>query len=339
MTALFVDSFTREIPVYTVSVTEIPETGLVLRLGAHVGNLWQLTAENNFFENSELPVIVATRGYSAQSSAGHVKVLADYHGEQTRIRTHVVGIHGFHWMNKKSLRALGNPMEILVLRPGTNIRSVHTHAGRGSGPYPAWHSNPATADAAAMALEILSEIRPSSVFIAEGQSDYVQAWELSAQWDQYRDNPEFCIEFPAEHRAEMFTPAKLFERALWYRGTKSVDEIDVHETRGLLYIYCNLIFASGGTGGDWPKSLLSDSMRAVLGDEIFSLAGHMMTDLSDEGWTLHGKIAYDDLYIEAMHEDGLTRSWGRLDGTPEMIEVVRGACEMHDVASGNGESE
>ncbi|KKS21426.1 MAG: hypothetical protein UU77_C0003G0054 [candidate division WWE3 bacterium GW2011_GWC1_41_7] len=39
-TALFVDSFSRNVEVSTVSITEVPGKGLVMRFGAKVGNLW-----------------------------------------------------------------------------------------------------------------------------------------------------------------------------------------------------------------------------------------------------------------------------------------------------------
>lgn len=207
MNALLIDSYNRHIEVSTVSVTKVADKGLVLRYGTKVGNLWQLTegAYDGVFRNADMPIIVATRGYAAQSSAGFVDVVADYRGDNTRIRTHVVGIQGMPFQKKKGLSAMSNPMEVIVLRPGTNIAALDTHARRKPGE--GWHSNPDTAAAAIQGIKIRAAIRPNSVFVLEGQSDYAQAWELSSEHEAYAK--PFAPEFPEEFRAERFTAGAL----------------------------------------------------------------------------------------------------------------------------------
>jgi len=203
-TAIFIDTFSRQLEVFTVSVTKVADKGLVLRYGTKVGNLWQLTegAYDGVFRNEDMPVIVATRGYAAQSSGGFVEVLADFRGEGTRLRTHVIGLQGMPFQKRKGLCVLRSPMEVLVLRPGTNIVRLDTHARRKSGE--GWHSNPATAAAARKGIELRAKIRPNSVFIVEGQSDYAQAWELVAEAEEAYTEP-FAPDFPEEFRAERFT--------------------------------------------------------------------------------------------------------------------------------------
>jgi len=207
MIALFIDTFSRDLEVFTVSVTKVADRGLVLRYGAKVGNLWQLTEGGAYgvFRNEDMPVIVATRGYAAQSSGGFVEVLADFRGEGTRLRTHVIGLQGMPFQKRKGLSVMSNPMEVLVLRPGTNIVMLDTHARRKPGE--GWHSNPATANAAIQGIKLRSAIRPNSVFVLEGQSDYAQAWELTAEHEAYAE--PFTPDFPEEFRAERFTAGAL----------------------------------------------------------------------------------------------------------------------------------
>lgn len=197
-TALFVDTFSRNIEVSTVSITEVPGKGLVMRFGAKVGNLWQLTAENEVFK-PEMLILVATRGYAAQSSNGFVDTVINNRGWNTRIQAQIVGIQGMPWMEHKSLRVCKTPVEVLVLRESTEISPLQTHANRkpGSG----WYSNHASADAARKAIDLRSKIRPNSVFIVEGQSDYAQAWELATPPE---DTEGFAVDWPVEHNTTVF---------------------------------------------------------------------------------------------------------------------------------------
>jgi hypothetical protein len=203
MIALFIDTFSRALQVFALSVTKVADRGLVLRYGAKVGNLWQLTEGSSYgvFRNEDLSLIIPTRGYQAKTTAGFVEVVADYRGDNSRLRTYVIGLQGMPFQKRKGLCVLRSPMEVLVLRPGTNIVQLDTHARpKDSG---GWHSNPATAAAARKGIELRAKIRPNSVFIVEGQSDYAQAWELVAEHEAYTE--PFAPDFPEEFRADRFT--------------------------------------------------------------------------------------------------------------------------------------
>jgi len=82
-TALFVDSFSRNVEVSTVSITEVPGKGLVMRFGAKVGNLWQLTAENEVFK-PEMLILVATRGYGTPGCRRRLWGIRECPGWNTR---------------------------------------------------------------------------------------------------------------------------------------------------------------------------------------------------------------------------------------------------------------
>jgi len=196
-TALFIDSFSRNMEVSTVSITEVPGKGLVMRYGAKVGNLWQLTAEQEVFK-PEMLILVAARGYAAQSSDGFVDVVVNNRGWNTRVQAQIVGIQGMPWQKKGGLSVASHPMEVLVLRSGTNIMKVATHSSGRRG-----HSNPATAEAAIVGLKMRAKSEQNSVFILEGQSDYTQAWKLAAYYTAYEE--EWTPEFPVEHRLDRFS--------------------------------------------------------------------------------------------------------------------------------------
>jgi len=163
MIAMLIDSFTRDLEVSIVSISEVPGKGLVLRWGATVGKLWQLVREERIFR-SDLPILVAVRGYQAFSSNGFVTVgwKRDSESEQTQS---VIGVQGFPWMFNKALKPCKS-WEVSFLRQGAEIREVVTHARcdeRGR----MWHSNVATASAAEAAIQLRSKIFPLSVFVLE----------------------------------------------------------------------------------------------------------------------------------------------------------------------------
>lgn len=212
-TALFIDPTDRQnMPVSTVSVTEVPGKGLVLRFGAEVGNLADLAGQ--FID---LPVIVATRGWSARSSAGFVSINCAL-PKQT-----VIGLQGMPWFKGgKGLRLLGCPMEVVIVG-GAEIRRIATHA---DGHY---NSNWASASAADAALAIRGRINAFGVIISEGQSDYTHAWELRPlrtpqcdQWGNYASTP--AMEWPVEHRLDRFTDEEVVKKVLRRVSTRRDEE-------------------------------------------------------------------------------------------------------------------
>jgi hypothetical protein len=197
-TALFVDSYARTIATSVVSVTKVADQQLVVRFGAVVGNLWQLTA-NGYPFRPNMPVIVTTRGYSAMSSAGFVDVVAEYSQYLSALKAQIVGIQGMPWMEHKGLKRCKTAIDAYVLPANTEITQLNTHAGRKPGA--GWHSNTATAFAARQGIALRSKLRRESVFVVEGQSDYAQAWELNVP---YNEMPNTDLDWPWEHRMDMF---------------------------------------------------------------------------------------------------------------------------------------
>lgn len=279
MNALFIDSFTRNMEVSTVSVTEVPGKGLVLRFGAEVGPLWKLTDADGVFRNAGMPIIVAMRGYAAQSSEGFVGIVADPRGDRTRIHTNIVGIQGMPFQKKgKGLSVMASPMEVTVLRPGTNITLIETHARRKSGRV--WHSNSSTAAAAVEGIRLRSIIRPNSIFVVEGQRDYAQAWELMAEHSAYAE--KFSPEFPEEHRASIFSSEKMLESAVRRLAKGS-------ESRMVLtYAVLCAAYRAGQTVAfvaDFPETT-----RRLLGDEeIRRIAEEKSLAYEAAGW----KVGFD----------------------------------------------
>lgn len=203
-TALFIDTFSREVNVSAVSVTNVPNRGLVLRFGAEVGKLSRLT-KNGELKNEELPILVATRGYHARSSAGYVEVVTDWRGDWNPIRN-VVGIQGMPWREKKGLALLAKPIQVRVLRPGTNIIPVAVHS----------NSNPATAQAALAGMKLRSKVEPEAVFVAEGQSDQALVWRLVGYHEIYKT--KFEPTFPEEHRLDRFSDEAILEKVVYRLG-------------------------------------------------------------------------------------------------------------------------
>lgn len=355
-TALFVNTYSREIQVSAVSVTEVTESdarryeaiehssgvlevaqmprrkGLVLRFGATIGNLWQLTTDNGEFR-PELPVIVAVRGYSAKSSAGFVDVVKDIHGgyrqgHPTRVHTYVLGIQGFPWQTHKSLRVLGDPMEVFVLRPETTMRQVETHARRKPGT--GWHSNRDTAGAARTAIELRAKARPESIFVVEGQSDYAQAWELVAPYNTYDE--EFVPEFPEEFRTDRFTDEALIAAALRTAARKNAPNYEEGGMEGVYFAYTNLILADVRT---WGEKLFPWYTRQLVGERLADIVRELADNMRAEGWKLAVDMTVANRFLNALDPEGkvVASGWGAVHGPKEY------AAKLYEFADGNSEEE
>ena len=125
MDAIYLDTTTRSLSTYAVSVTAIVGGGIVLR---HAAELPGGMPKKAFL------LLVDTRGYVAQSSAGFV----EFHHRFANI-TQVVGLCGFKWAH--SLRPV-NPFYVAMV-PHVDIIKIRTHQ----------NSNPATAEAAVAGLK------------------------------------------------------------------------------------------------------------------------------------------------------------------------------------------
>ena len=289
-TALFIDTFKRDLNVSTVSVTET-EFGIVLRYGAEIGKLEDLTATGTFF-NYSLPIIVPTRGYQAKSSEGFVSVEAHPNGgwregcyQDTRISTYVVGIQGMPWMQKKGLRALGQPISVLVLRPGTNISLLPTHG----------NSNHATAAAAADGIALRAGVLPNSVFITEGQSDYTRAWELTADAASY-EFEEFNPEWDWEHRDYMFGSDRLFEAAVRRVAHELGKQV-------LTMALLKAAYAAGRSANQIDKDLVP--MERLLGKEVTYRYAEMMAEAFEgKNWKIGFDLSLANHFTQVVSPEG-----------------------------------
>jgi hypothetical protein len=298
-TALFVDTYSRQIEVSTVSVSQVPEKGLVIRYGAKIGNLWQLTnSYGDLFRNHDLPVIVSTGGYNAYSSAGFVEVVEDYRAGNTRGRTQVIGVQGMPFQARKGLSVMSDPMNVLVLRPGTNIAMLETHARRKPGE--GWHSNPDAAAAAIQGIKLRAQIRPYSVFIIEGQSDYAQAWELCTEYYEDYQTP-FAPEFPDEFRSEVFADEAFVVAAIRRYARKSAKrELERSEMDGKIFMFLNMFVAGASTEGIIPRS----TMAMIGNDRVREVCESMANGLRQHGWKLGVDLTLDNRFLQAISPEG-----------------------------------
>lgn len=285
-TALFVDTHTRKIEVSSVEVTEVPGVGLVMRFGALLGQLEDLVTPGREWV-IHVPVLVATKGFTARSSAGQVAVL----GEE-RPRVPVVGIQGMPWMKAKALKALAEPIEVVVFQWGSTIRGVETHARREdhSASESRFNSSVGSADAAIRGINLLREVRPSSVFVTERQSDRAQAWELKPRSSERFEGDLAGLmdpEWDLEHRAERFTLRVLVDRALWRRhdspeaaegairtwlGTTGPVDLEWElQELGLPRWYAYLLAQAGASALDEPPA--AQATEAPAEGEIVELEG------------------------------------------------------------------
>ncbi|MBI4223698.1 MAG: hypothetical protein HY609_02090 [Deltaproteobacteria bacterium] len=195
-TVYVVDARSRERLVYAASATSLPSNpnALVLRKGVTVGKLENVLAGHH----SEHPLLIIGF-YRARQSAGHVTPLG---GEKFQ-RGVVVGGAGFGrevydevgkpTRKGDALRPFGRPIEATLLPKGTRVEKIETHGG----------SNRSTADAVLAGLKLMAEL-PQTFVLAEGQSDHTSAFSFSGF-------PEKKEQFPAEHRAEMFSVERLLQ--------------------------------------------------------------------------------------------------------------------------------
>lgn len=240
-TAILIETSDRKnLSVSAVAVTEVPNRGLVLRFGAEIGSLDEVVG--HIFE---LPVIVSVRGWNAYSSAGFISV------ESSLPRQTVIGIQGLPWMGKKSLRLLGEPMEVVVFSSGARIKKIDTH-GIGK------NSNPAAAAAANLALEIMAQIDPLRVIISEGQSDYTVAWEVRAL-PSSDEHAEPVIEWPTEHRLDRFSDKEITEKVLRCRSMYKNEDYEwvLDEQR----LACRINdLAAAAVDGSWRETLTQNCL-------------------------------------------------------------------------------
>ncbi len=236
-TFLVIDARTRDLAVYTASVTSVPALsgGLVLRKGVELGRLHDLVKPdqtgrrpdswNPGGQSFEFPILVMG-SYSAQSSAGFSSWTArSARGQTGPTPVVIVGEAGF---GQPDYANPSKPWKGDCLRPrwavagvvfpvGTQLVAVATHR----------NSNCATTDASRAGVELRGQLLGRSTLI-EGQSDSVSGWEFvfpvavqaNAAWG-VAAAPAPTVDLaalPEEHRVETFTPARFVKNALGAGG-------------------------------------------------------------------------------------------------------------------------
>jgi len=213
MKAFVVDARTRNLKTFVASVTKTQHDPyqLVLRHALDIGKLRDLMNEaaaevylgcgetkriKRF--KAEMPVIIMGE-YAALSSAGYSTVYSSKSCDEARYghrKVLIVGGLGPQF-GKKGLRILGVPIVGTLIRGPVEIEEL---AGAGN-------SNCASAEAALAGVKMLANIDRKSVFLVEGQSDYTYVVRLRSVAED-----GMTTDFPAEHRAEMFSLENIVRR-------------------------------------------------------------------------------------------------------------------------------
>ncbi len=304
-TAILIDTFKRELNVSTVSVTRVEGRGIVIRYGGEVGTLNQLV-EGGTFYNDDFPIIVLTGGYHARSRAGFVSVVVSSYGgaDQRGTRENVVGMLGMPFQKGKGLMVLSEPLEALVLPAGTHIRAVSTHG----------NSNPASADAADAAVRMRADINRSSVFVMEGQSDYVQAFELFRP--RFAEDRAIPV-FPEEHQTDRFDDASLVRAAL--RKIARGETRDARE--GQVFLNATRMVAGEK---DLADHCLTRFVKRVVGNRLNDGIFDAYNVMKEEGWRVKPFIdGFNEMAIKAVSPDGeVVASFSGIYQNPESLERI-----------------
>lgn len=118
---LLIDTFTRELRVYSVSATRVAGRGVILRFVADLGPLVDLGRET--VRNQGFEIILPLVGCLPFSSKGFVEVHERVHPAMAE-RTQVIGIQGFPWMKGTgAFQSVKAPWSwpILIFRTGAYI--------------------------------------------------------------------------------------------------------------------------------------------------------------------------------------------------------------------------
>ena len=292
-TALFIDTSRRDLYVSTVSVSEVPNRGLVLRFGASVGKLAELTDPRHSFDVAEMPILISKRSFQAKESAGFVKLVTKSYNAASFLTRWVIGIQGMPWQKgSKSLRTC-EPFEVILLSPGYSIRQIQTHHqhfwGNGG---EHWDSNVDASMAAEAAVELYAQSRYNSVFLIEGQSDYTLAWEILRKGDPpFRFDSKWSPQWYEEHRRfDVFSDESILSSVLYRKARRAVREFqeegeDRQKANALAFLYANLLFADNnqmcGTTQELLPRLLqyAHDFKSKVSESISSLFEEWNADL------------------------------------------------------------
>ena len=189
---LIIDASTRDLSMYTAAVTQLSDCRLVLRKAAWVGHLCDVT-----YLAPEMPIMVIG-SYQAQSSAGFTDTIVG----SLQSNTIIAGGAGFggFWTDSGVVRGDSlRPFHVktILIPPGEIIRPIRTGDD---------NSNPQTAAAAMAGLSLMADVT-GSIVVAEGQSDYVRAWQITTPHDS-TSKWNYHIRAPPEHREDIFEEKK-----------------------------------------------------------------------------------------------------------------------------------
>lgn len=186
--AMVIDCRSRNLQMFSASVTTLKNGLIILRKAAELGSLYEMP-------EGEIPQTVMFLGdYTAQSSAGFIKVARP----SNWFACILAGACGLGWNSPDGRRGdalrpiknrQGGRFSLVVIEGGCTMTRVGVHQ----------NSNRATAAAAVAGMEFRAEMREEIVLI-EGQSDAVLGWA-------FKPNQEQCGmggEFPPEHRVDVF---------------------------------------------------------------------------------------------------------------------------------------
>lgn len=278
MKALFVDTSSRTLPVQTVSVTEVLGRGLVLRFGAEVGSLTSFSKRVVV----DMPIILSTMGYQAQSSWGFVETVASCGWETSLKRVTVIGALGLSSVCKANgLVALGRPIHVILLPPGSSVVPVKVHG----------NSNPETNMAARAAMKLRSDLSPNSAFVVEGQSDSISAWEFVApkqasRWDPVP--PVFEPEWPVEHQVDRFSNIELLKRVVTW--ATSSEKTEAARVRLVLMIaaFCAAFKYEYGLSTEMQKAFLwiDRYWSSLENGAVLRTAPQLLQGFIEGGWRI-----------------------------------------------------
>ena len=266
MYGIYLDTTSRSLPWYAVSITRTTEGGLVLRNAALLPDC----------PKEEIPLLlVDARGYEARSSAGFVAVKkSQYSWIEGRPATQtVVGMCGFP--RAKSLRPIYPHISVLAL-PGAVVEPIDTHT----------NLNDATAEAA---LEMLPlSLDHLGLMVLEGQSNYTTAYKVSlgeAAREKAEKEERFpeLSDIPLEHREDVFSPLEMEKTKLRSRlRSMFQDTSDPIERTGIVFVVVTLLML-GSTHWAW-QGILSPEMTQKIYDD-FQAAGWRLGINTEKGFS------------------------------------------------------
>lgn len=327
-TVIVVDARNRDLKVFTASATNVTGLGrdaIVLRKGVEVGELQKIVEVK--VEDCgrawyvESPIVVIG-DYQAKSSAGFTTQL----GKDKFFGSVLVGGTGFgreiYKENKlvrvgDGLHPFGSPVEATILPPGTRVRNIHTHK----------NSNPGTANAALEGLKLMAEISPRTLVLVEGQSDVVAAYGFYSQRTQEKEEK---LEFPEEHRSDIFSLNQMLLSALRY-AVRRRDHKESEEIKAQVFLLAKVLLALKEAGEENELFQIPSLIKEVLGELYVPTLESLVEGMSSEGWKAGVDMSLGNHFTKVISPGGKSFSSSSLAGTKNTEEIfLRMACNAEE---------